>query len=113
MATMVVGDVKLELDEFGYLVDWQAWSEEAAKALARKEGILLTAEHWTIITLIRNYFEKRKDPPIIKILLSDIEKEMGPEKGNLNYVYSLFPQGAGKQAFRIAGIPRPRGCCIG
>jgi tRNA 2-thiouridine synthesizing protein E len=47
---------------------------------------------------------------MIKILVKEIAKVMGPEKGNTKYLYELFPDGPAKQACRYAGLPKPTGC---
>ena len=39
-----------------------------------------------------------------------IGKTLGPDKGNSQYLYELFPYGPAKQACKIAGLPKPTGC---
>jgi tRNA 2-thiouridine synthesizing protein E len=46
---------------------------------------------------------------MIKILMREIGKKE-PERGNIRYLYRLFPQGPAKQACRYAGLPRATGC---
>lgn len=110
MATISVGGQELELDEDGYLVDWTVWTEDAAKEFAKKDGLELTQEHWDIIKFLRTYFEEYNIAPMIRILVKEVKKAMGPEKGNLKYVYKLFPEGPAKQACKYAGLPKPTGC---
>jgi tRNA 2-thiouridine synthesizing protein E len=99
-----------EVDEEGYLQDWQQWEEGMAAAMAEADGITLTDEHWEIIRYLRDYFMKFQIAPPIKMLVKEIAKAMGPEKGNTKYLYSLFPAGPAKQACRYAGLPKPTGC---
>jgi TusE/DsrC/DsvC family sulfur relay protein len=99
-----------EVDEDGYLMDWQAWQEGMAQLMASQDGITLTQEHWDIIKFLREYFIKFQIAPMIKILVKEIGKAMGPEKGNTKYLYELFPGGPAKQACRYAGLPKPTGC---
>jgi len=106
---------KLELDEDGCLQDWQQWDEDVAKALAADDRftgakVELTDEHWEIIRFLREYFEKYGVAPPIRQLVKEVKKALGPEKGNLQYLYKLFPQGPAKDACRIAGLPKPTGC---
>lgn len=99
-----------EVDEDGYLMDWQSWQEGMAQLMASQDGITLTQEHWDIIKFLREYFIKFQIAPMIKILVKEIGKAMGPEKGNTKYLYELFPGGPAKQACRYAGLPKPTGC---
>ena len=39
-----------------------------------------------------------------------IGKKFGPDKGNSQYLYELFPYGPAKQACKVAGLPKPTGC---
>lgn len=110
MPTIEVEGKTLEVDEEGYLQDWQQWSEAVAEYMAKEDGIELTDAHWEVIRFLRNYFEKYQIAPMIKILTKEIGKVMGPEKGNTKYLYQLYPAGPAKQACRYAGLPKPTGC---
>lgn len=99
-----------EVDEDGYLQDWKEWKEGIAQLMASQDSITLGPEHWDIIKFLREYFIKFEIAPMIKILVKEIGKVMGPEKGNTKYLYELFPGGPAKQACRYAGLPKPTGC---
>ena len=86
------------------------WKKEIAEFMAKEDGQELSAEHWEIINFLRDYFVKFQIGPMIKILVKEIGKVMGPEKGNTKYLYQLFPAGPAKQACRYAGLPKPTGC---
>ena len=101
---------KYETDEDGYLTDWETWQEGMAGVMAKEDDLELTSEHWEIIKFLREYFIKFQIAPMIKILVKEIGKNMGPEKGNTKYLYQLFPAGPAKQACRYAGLPKPTGC---
>ncbi|NOZ82265.1 MAG: TusE/DsrC/DsvC family sulfur relay protein [Euryarchaeota archaeon] len=108
--TLKVGDRELELDEDGFLKDPSQWDKEVAEAFAREEGIELTDEHWEIVNFLREYYQQYQIAPMIRILVKEVGKKLGPEKGNLKYIYKLFPNGPAKQACKIAGLPKPTGC---
>jgi tRNA 2-thiouridine synthesizing protein E len=110
MTSLNVGGKELPLDEDGYLQDWNDWSKEAAEEFAKQEGIELTDEHWEIINFLRQYFEEYQIAPAIRVLVKEVKAKFGPEKGNLKYVYRLFPAGPAKQACKYAGLPKPTGC---
>lgn len=99
-----------EIDDDGYLINWQDWNEDIAGQLAKIEGIELTDAHWEVIRFLRNYFMQYQIAPMIKILVKEIGKVMGPEKGNTKYLYELYPGGPAKQACKFAGLPKPTGC---
>ena len=110
MATMDIGGKSVELDDDGYLVNLEEWTKEAATALAKEDDTELTEAHWEVINFLRDYYEKYQIAPMIKILVKEIGKVMGPEKGNTKYLYELYPAGPAKQACRYAGLPKPTGC---
>lgn len=101
---------KIELDDDGYLVNLDDWENDLAQVLADEDGIKLTESHWEVINFLRDYYKKYQIAPMIKILVKEIGKVLGPEKGNTKYLYELYPGGPAKQACKYAGLPKPTGC---
>jgi TusE/DsrC/DsvC family sulfur relay protein len=101
---------QIEVDEDGYIVNLDDWTKELGAQMAAGDGQTLTDAHWEVINFLRDYYQKYQIAPMIKILVKEIAKVMGPEKGNTKYLYELFPDGPAKQACRYAGLPKPTGC---
>ncbi|MBO8137116.1 MAG: TusE/DsrC/DsvC family sulfur relay protein [Desulfotomaculum sp.] len=104
MPFIEVNGQQIEVDEDGFLVNTDQWSEEAAKVFAKQEGIdELTEDHWKVINYLRDYFFQFGIAPMIRKLC----KETG---FSLKQIYQLFPSGPAKGACKIAGLPKPTGC---
>jgi TusE/DsrC/DsvC family sulfur relay protein len=104
MATFEHGDVKIEVDEDGFMAEPEAWNEAVAKALATTEGVEeLTEDHWKLVNYLRDYYLKFGIAPMIRKLC----KETGFP---LKKVYELFPSGPAKGACKVAGLAKPTGC---
>ncbi|MBI5026459.1 MAG: TusE/DsrC/DsvC family sulfur relay protein [Nitrospirae bacterium] len=110
MGTIEFQSKSYEVDEDGYLQNLDDWSPELANFIAEKEGIQMSEAHWEVVNFLRDYYQKYQIAPMIKILVKEIAKVMGPEKGNTKYLYELYPGGPAKQACKIAGLPKPTGC---
>ncbi|MFC1769524.1 TusE/DsrC/DsvC family sulfur relay protein [Nitrospirota bacterium] len=110
MPTIEFEGKQVELDDDGYLVNLDDWAKGIAGILAKEDDMELTEAHWEVITFLRDYYEKYQIAPMIKILVKEIAKTMGKEKGNTKYLYELYPAGPAKQACRYAGLPKPTGC---
>ena len=110
MPTMDFRGKQIEIDGEGYIANPDEWSEELAEYIAKIEGIEMTFDHWDVVNFLRDYYRKYQIAPMIKILVKEIGKVMGPEKGNTKYLYELYPGGPAKQACKIAGLPKPTGC---
>jgi len=97
-------------DEEGYLTDISVWNKDLAVLIAKDEEIEMSEDHWEVINFLRQYYEDFQIAPAVRVLTKAIKKKMGKEKGNSKYLYELFPYGPGKQACKIAGLPKPTGC---
>lgn len=98
------GGTRVEVDDKGYLVDFTAWNEEIAAALAIDEGIdPMTDDHWCLITFLRGYQTEHGRAPMIRLLC----RETG---FSLQKIYDLFENGPARGACRVAGLPRPDSC---
>lgn len=101
---------QIEVDDDGYIINLDDWSKELAVHLASIDEITLTDAHWEVINFLRDYYKQYQIAPMIKILVKEIGKVMGPEKGNTKYLYELYPGGPAKQACKFAGLQKPTGC---
>jgi dissimilatory sulfite reductase related protein len=110
MPTMDFQGKTYEIDEDGYLVNLDDWNKDVAGHIATLEEIDMSEAHWEVVNFLRDYYAKYQIAPMIKILVKEIGKVMGPEKGNTKYLYELYPGGPAKQACKIAGLPKPTGC---
>ena len=104
MSTTTVATTEVEVDEGGFFVHPEQWTEAMAPELARREGIEeLTDAQWKVLRFMRaEYFAKGTGPTV---------RVLGKTSGvSVKELYELFPKGPAKVAARIAGIPKPRGC---
>lgn len=104
---MIVAPASLdtvELNNEGFFLHPEQWSEDMVPTLAGREGISeLTPRHWQVIRFMRAEYEQKGTGPTVRVL--------GLTSGvPVKELYQLFPKGPAKVAARIAGIPKPRGC---
>jgi len=110
MNTLNVAGRSLALDKDGYLSDLQDWSEAAAEALARREELELSAEHWEILRLLRDFHAEFQLSPATRPLIKYVALKLGPEKGNSLHLNRLFKGTPAKLAAKLAGLPKPSNC---
>lgn len=97
-------NVKVEVDEDGFMAKPEDWNEEVAKALATMEDVKeMTDAHWKIVNYLRDYYKKFGIAPMIRKLC----KETG---FSLKEIYDLYPSGPAKGACKVAGLAKPTGC---
>lgn len=97
-------------DQEGYIIDMDEWSEAYAGAIAAREGLELSEEHWDVIWFIREHYHEHHVQPQVRMMIKHFEKKWGPERGNNRYLHDIFPMGGPqKQGNRLAGIHRTRG----
>ena len=100
----------VEHDEEGYILELNSWTKELAILIAADESIEMSDDHWEVINFLREYYEDYQIAPAVRVLTKAVKKKLGADKGNSKYLYELFPYGPGKQACKIAGLPKPTGC---
>ncbi len=110
MGSIELGGKSYETDEEGYLVNLSDWNMDVANYIAQTENIAMTDAHWEVVNFLREYFDEYQIAPAVRVLTKAIGKKFGADKGNSEYLYGLFPYGPGKQACKIAGLPKPPTC---
>lgn len=98
------------VDEEGFLLRFDDWNAQIARAIAASEGIELGPAHWEIVTLLREFYEQYDQSPAMRPLVKYVGLKLGADKGNSLYLLQLFPGSPAKLASKIAGLPRPEHC---
>ncbi len=99
--------VNCELTATGRLKNLSDWNKNIAEWLAAEEGITLTAAHWEIISVMREYYLMYNISPTLKLLKREIHEKLNSKKAEDAYLDSLFPKGILTQGTNIAGLPVP------
>jgi TusE/DsrC/DsvC family sulfur relay protein len=104
MPTVTYAGTQVTVNDEGFFTDPAQWREEMAPLIARQEGITgLTERHWQVIKFMRHEYDIKGTGPTVRVL--------GKTSGvTVRELYQLFPHGPAKEAAKIAGIPKPRGC---
>ncbi|NER60334.1 TusE/DsrC/DsvC family sulfur relay protein [Pseudomonas sp. MAFF212428] len=110
MNTLTVDARDIALDKDGFLVDLQDWSAPVAEALAAREGLSLTAEHWEVLALLRQFYQEFELSPATRPLIKYTALKLGPDKGNSLHLNRLFNGTPAKLAAKLAGLPKPTNC---
>ena len=100
----------LPLDQDGYLAERQDWSVAVAAALAEREEMELSDEHWEVLYLLRDFYAEFQLSPATRPLIKYAALKLGPEKGNSLHLNRLFKGTPAKLAAKLAGLPKPTNC---
>ena len=104
MPTATYAGQPVTVNDEGFFEDPDQWTEAMAPDIAKAEGIEeLTDRHWLVIKFMRTEYAEKGSGPTVRAL--------GRTSGvPIKDLYQLFPKGPAKEAAKIAGIPKPRGC---
>jgi tRNA 2-thiouridine synthesizing protein E len=105
MPKVEYGGIEIELDEEGYLADFEDWNEKAACYLAETEGVEeLTDDRMEIIKFLRDYYRQFNHFPILGAVCRNVHQEK--ECMHHRFIDPL-------KAWKIAGLPKPSPQVIG
>jgi len=104
MAMVEYEGKQFDVDEDGFLLNFEQWAPEWVDYVKESEGISeMSDEHNKVIEFLQDYYKKNGIAPMVRIL----SKVTGFK---LKHIYELFPSGPGKGACKMAGLPKPTGC---
>lgn len=103
MPVIEIAGRQVNVNEEGFLTNYDEWNEEIAKELAKQIDIEMTDEHWKIIKFLREDFKKEGETATSR----RVQTVGGvPVKEQ----FTLFPKKPAKKMAYIAGLPKPKGC---
>lgn len=107
---MTTNAARPTVDEEGYLLALEDWTTDVAAHLAASINLSLTAEHWELIELVRDFHQRTDVVPAMRPLVKLVRATLGPDKGSSLHINLLFPDGAAKKLALVAGLPKPTNC---
>lgn len=110
MSELILDQEVIALDKDGYLLELERWSPAVAEALAAREGLMLSPEHWEVLELLRAFYQEFQLSPATRPLIKYTVLKLGPEKGNSLHLNRLFKGTPAKLAAKLAGLPKPTNC---
>jgi len=110
MSELIVEGRAIVLDQNGFLEDLNDWSKPVAEALAERESIALTPEHWEVLEVLRQFYQEFQLSPATRPLIKYTALKLGADKGNSPHLNRLFNGTPAKLAAKLAGLPKPTNC---
>ena len=98
MPKVRVTNKDVNINEQGYLLHLEDWSEAYVKKIAKQDNIELYNDHWEIIFYFREYFHENQITPTMHQMIVGLMS-----KNKINYIrINIFPDG-GISRFRAMG----------
>ncbi len=99
MPVIVQDELRITVDDDGFLADLNEWSEAVARVLAAREGVgELSEKKLDILRFLRDYYRKHNFFPIVRFVCKNVRQPR-------NCVTEQFIDPV--KAWKIAGLPNP------
>ncbi len=104
MSTATIAGREVQVNEEGFMTEYDEWTEDIGRELASMIGIEdMTDDHWAAIRFLRSDFTEKQETPTLR----RVTKVGGiPTK----QLFTLFPKKPAKKMAYVAGLPKPKGC---
>ncbi len=103
MAVATIANHEVQIDDEGFMTNYDEWDEEVGAALAAQIGIEMTEDHWRVVKFLREDFKDQGETATIR-RVSTVGGVPTKE------LFMLFPKKPAKKMSYIAGLPKPKGC---
>jgi len=104
MPTTTIADHQIQVDDEGFMTEYDEWNKDIGRDLAALIGITeLTDAHWRAIDFLRTDYVDQGETATLR----RVSKAGGIPTKEL---FSLFPKKPAKKMAYVAGLPKPRGC---
>jgi len=115
--SITVNEKNIEIDEEGFLVNTNDWTDEVCDALIKQHELNghkpVSETARGLIDYFREYYEENKTHPTMHKLVLTLGKHQGKnyhdKESYKTYLYDLFPHGPVQMLCKLAGLPKPSG----
>lgn len=103
MTVATIAGKPVNVNEEGFLTEYDEWDDDVARALADQIGIELTDNHWSVLRFLRDDYAAQGETATLR----RVSKVGGMPTKEL---FELFPGKPAKKMSYVAGLPKPKGC---
>lgn len=97
-------------DAEGYLVDIADWNESEAHHSAQALNIALNKDHWTLIHLVRKFYQDYDTNPNMRVFIKLLRDNGYEHLANSITVMTLMGESPMRTTCKLAGLPKPTNC---
>ncbi|TXH44643.1 MAG: TusE/DsrC/DsvC family sulfur relay protein [Actinobacteria bacterium] len=103
MPTATIAGQEVQINDEGFLTEYDEWNEAIGAELAANIGVEMTDRHWEVIRFLREDYQEKGETATTR----RVQTVGGfPTKEQ----FQLFPKKPAKKMAYIAGLPKPHGC---
>lgn len=103
MPTATIAGAEVQINDEGFLTEYDEWTEAIGAELAKNIGIDMTDRHWELIRWLRSDYKETGETATSR----RVQTVGGfPIKEQ----FTLFPKKPAKKMAYVAGLPKPHGC---
>ena len=103
MPTATIAGAEVQINDEGFLTEYDEWSEDIGTELAKNIGVDMTDRHWELIRWLREDFKEKGETATTR----RVQTAGGfPTKQQ----FQLFPKKPAKKMAYVAALPKPHGC---
>jgi len=104
-SSIQVGNKQIPVNHKGYLINFDDWSKDVSKAMAKNDHLELKECHWEAINFLREFYREYEVPPSPRTVIKAIGDKINSWGCTNKDFENAFPLGGCKQACRLAGLP--------
>ncbi len=103
MPSTTIAGRQIDVNEEGFLLNPDDWTDELGAEFARLIGVEMTEDSWKLVKYLREDYKAQGETPTLRRV--SLHTGM-PVKA----LFTLFPGKPAKKMAYVAGVPKPKGC---
>ena len=103
MPSTTIAGRQIDVNDEGFLLDPDDWTEDLGAEFARLIGVEMTEDHWKLVTYLRQDYKAQGETPTLR----RVSTQTGMP---VKQLFTLFPGKPAKKMAYVAGVPKPKGC---
>ena len=111
MPSTTIAGRQIDVNDEGFLLDPDDWTEDLGAEFARLIGVEMTEDHWTLVHYLRQDYKAQGESCSGSRAMRTTLRRVSTQTGMpVKQLFTLFPGKPAKKMAYVAGVPKPKGC---